>query len=238
MKPGPESSVEELALLAEIQQDPFVSAMLGIGGLLWITAYLIIIYRGFKDRSCGMPLIALAVNFSWEVMWGFIFPDKPPMDTINKIWAFIDILIVAQYLAYGRRTFPESLPRWSFVPFAFGVLALGFGFVFLGTYEFADWRLGGAYVAYLDNLMMSALFLHWAVSREDVLGQSIWVGITKGLGTLAISAGQYEMNAFVIGGSPFLTFLFGACLVLDVLYVVLLYRRMRGLGIRRPLLRL
>ncbi len=238
MKPGPESSVEELARLAEIQQDVFVSSMLGVGGLLWMLAYVIIIYRGFKDRSCGMPLIALAVNFAWEVMWGFIHPDKPPMDTINRIWAGIDVLIVIQFLVYGRRTWPEFLPKWSFYPMVAGVLGLGFGFVYLGTYEFADWEVGGAYVAYLDNLMMSALFVHWAVSRSDVDGQSMWVAITKCLGTLAISFGQFEINDFVIGGSPFLTFLFGACLLLDVLYIVLLFRRMRALGIANPLRRL
>ena len=224
--------------MTEVLQEPLVSGLVGIGGLLWMAAYVIIIYRGFKDRSCGMPLIALAVNFSWEVMWGFIIPDKPPMDTINKVWALIDVLIVVQYLMYGRRTWPRSLPSFTFAPSVILVFVLGFGFVYLGSYEFADWEIGGGYVAYLDNLMMSALFVHWAVSRKDVDGQSMWVAVAKAVGTGAISLGQFRVDEFVLGGSPFLTFLFAACFVLDLIYIVLLYRRMRELGIASPFRRL
>ena len=238
MNPGPEHSAEQLATLAQIHQDPFVSTMIGFAGVFWIAAYVLIVARGFKDRACGMPLLALAVNFSWEVMWGFILPDKPPMDTVNKVWAGVDVLIVMQYLAWGRRDFPAYMPRSWFHPTVLFTVLSGFLFVYLGTYEFKDWEVGGAYVAYLDNLMMSALFLHWAATRDHVLGQSMWVAVTKGLGTVAASFAQHEINEGVLGGSPFLLYLFVVCGVLDLAYGVLLYRRMKALGIASPFRRL
>ena len=234
----PEDSAEALARLEEVQALADVQAWIGIGALLWITAYVLIIVRGFKDKSCGMPLAALAVNFAWEVMWGFILPDKPPMDTVNRIWALVDVLIVVQFLAYGRSRLPSGLPPAAFFPLTFTAFALAFGVVVLGSYEFADWVVGGAYIAYLDNVMMSALFVGWALYREDVDGQSMWIAITKGLGTATISVAQHRINEEVLGGSPFLTWLFVVCAVLDAIYVWLLWRRMKALGIANPLRRL
>jgi len=233
-----EESTEALARLAAVQSDPSLELWLGVGFICWVAAYVVILIRGFRDKACGMPLAALAVNFAWEVMWGFVLPDKPPMGMINKIWAVVDVLIIVQFLAYARPRAPKGLPKGSFYPLTLLVFAIGFGVVVLGSYEFRDWEIGGAYIAYLDNLMMSALFVGWALHREDVDGQSMWVAITKGVGTAAISVAQYDINEAVIGGSPFLTFSFVACGVLDGLYVWLLWRRMKGLGIAHPLRRL
>jgi len=238
MKSGPEQSLQQLALLGDVHQIPWVSAVIGIGGVLWIAVYVLIIARGFKDRACGMPLLALAVNFSWEVMWGFVLPDKPPMDTVNQVWAVIDVLIVVQYLRWGRRDFPPFAPASWFVPTVALTFVFGFLFVYLGTYELRDWEIGGGYIAYLDNVMMSALFLHWAMTRDHVLGQSMWVAVCKGLGTLSLSFAQHEINEQILGGSPFLTNLFVLCAVLDLAYAVLLYRRMKACGIARPFARL
>lgn len=45
-------------------------------GLSWTIVYLLVIYRSFKDKMCGMPFIALAFNTSWEFFYSFIFPMK------------------------------------------------------------------------------------------------------------------------------------------------------------------
>ncbi|MCO4772053.1 MAG: hypothetical protein KDA24_18620 [Deltaproteobacteria bacterium] len=238
MRPGPEVSVERLALLAEVQAEPMVGALLAAGGAMWIAVYLIVIARGFKDEACGMPLVALAVNFSWELMWGVVIPDKPPMDTINQVWAGIDLIIVLQYLRWGRRDFPAHAPRSWFVPMVLGTFAAAMAFIYFGTYEFRDWEVGGAYIAYLDNVMMSALFLHWAMTRDHVLGQSMWVAVLKGVGTATLSVAGLRINEAVLGGSPFLSTMFVLCGVLDAAYIVLLYRRMRLLGITHPFRRL
>ncbi len=234
----PLDSATQLEALAAIQKTPWVENWMVLAFLFWVVAYVVVLARGYKDKSCGMPLAALAANFAWEMMWGWIVPDKPPMDTINRIWGFVDVLIILQFLRYGPRRLPKHLPSWAFVPGTLMVFALAFGIVILGSYEFTDWVYGGAYFGYGINIMMSGLFIGWVLSRDDVDGQSIWVGICKGLGTVAMSFAQGPLNEVVTGGSPFLTFMFYACALLDFVYVALLWRRMRALGIANPLRRL
>ena len=86
-----------------------------IGGLFWSITYILIIWRGFKDKTYGMPLAALCANISWEGIFSFIYPHSPPQLNINYVWFFIDVVIVMQFLKYGRSEFPlfqikNSLP--------------------------------------------------------------------------------------------------------------------------------
>jgi len=238
MRPGPEASGEQLLLLAEVHGEPLVEVLIGVGGLLWIATYLLIVRRGFIDHACGMPLPALAVNFAWELMWGVVLPDKPPMDTVNQVWAAVDLVIVAQYLRWGRADWPRFAPASWFVPSVVFTFGAACALVYFASYEWKDWEVGGAYVAWLDNIMMSALFLHWAMTRDHVRGQSLWIGLTKGLGTLLLAYPQIRIDDVVVGGSPFLISMMVVCGVLDLAYLVLLHRRMRALGIERPWRRL
>jgi hypothetical protein len=54
-----------------------------IGGIFWILTYVFIISKGFKDKTFGMPLIALCANISWEFIFSFVFPYGPPQSYIN-----------------------------------------------------------------------------------------------------------------------------------------------------------
>jgi hypothetical protein len=204
---------------------PVIQAMIQVCALCWVAAYLLIIKRGFQDRSCGMPMIALCFNFSWELIFGFVQPDAPPMNHVNQVWFFIDAVIVYQYLRYGRARFPEQAPGWMFAPSFFIALLLAFGMVFSFTVQFDDF--GGPWSGWTMNFAMSGLFIWWVLERADVDGQSLWIGVTKLLGTLGINVAQYQLTP----GDAYLGFLYGGILLLDGIYVVLLYRKMRGLGI-------
>ena len=45
-----------------------------ISGICWTIVYAFLAYRSFKDKSYGMPLAALALNFTWEFTFSFIYP--------------------------------------------------------------------------------------------------------------------------------------------------------------------
>ncbi|MCZ7372658.1 MAG: hypothetical protein O8C60_03205, partial [Candidatus Methanoperedens sp.] len=77
------------------------------GGLFWSLTYILIIRRGFKDKTYGMPLVALCANISWEAIFSFVHPHSPPQLYINYIWFFLDVLIVLQFLKFGRSEFPK-----------------------------------------------------------------------------------------------------------------------------------
>ena len=71
--------------------------ILTIGGIFWILAYVCIISKGFKDKTYGMPLIALCANISWEFIYSFVLPSSPPQLFINYLWFGLDCVIVFQF---------------------------------------------------------------------------------------------------------------------------------------------
>ncbi|MCP3940709.1 MAG: hypothetical protein GY710_04410 [Desulfobacteraceae bacterium] len=49
-----------------------------MGAIFWILTYLMIIKRGFQDKSFGIPLWALSMNISWEFIYSFVVPSPMP----------------------------------------------------------------------------------------------------------------------------------------------------------------
>lgn len=147
-----------------------------IGGLFWSLTYILIIRRGIKDRTYGMPLAALCANISWEGIFSFIHPHSPPQLYINYIWFLLDVIIVFQFLKYGKSEFP-ALSGKKFHTMFLLALVTGFGLVLSVTYEFNDWQ--GAYAAFGQNLMMSVMFIVMLFGRGDLRGQSEVVGYNR-----------------------------------------------------------
>jgi hypothetical protein len=192
-----------------------------IGGLFWSITYILIIRRGFVDKTYGMPLAALCANISWEGLFSFLYPHSPPQLYINYIWFLIDVLIVMQFLKYGRSEFP-SLSKKKFIAMFLFALATCFGLVFSITREFNDWQ--GAYAAFGQNLMMSVLFIVMLFKRNDLRGQSIFIGLFKMLGT-AISSLAFYLYQPISQGSFILPFLFISIFIYDLIYVILIYHK-------------
>src|SRR5659263_215763 len=194
-----------------------------IGGLFWSITYILIIRRGFKDKTYGMSLAALCANISWEGIFSFIYPHSPPQLYINYIWFLIDVVIVMQFLKYGRSEFP-SLSNKKFKAMFLFALATCFGLVFSITREFNDWQ--GAYAAFGQNLVMSILFIVMLFNRNDLRGQSMFIALFKMLGT-AISSLAFYLYQPISQGSFILPFLFISIFVYDMIYVILIYQKTR-----------
>lgn len=201
------------------------------GGLAWLLCYVLILRRAALDRAPGMPLVALAANISWEFIFGFLDPDDPPMDTINQVWFFVDVALVWQALRYGRAEFEARWPRGSYLPMVALCLALAFGMV-LGVHrEFGD--DDGRYTAWGGNLLMSALFIQMLLQRGSSAGQSVWIALSKLVGTACFDLAQFTKTPSwpVEGGlGPLMTVMYLGCLVLDALYLWLLVRQLRREG--------
>jgi hypothetical protein len=194
-----------------------------VGGLFWSITYILIIRRGFKDKTYGMPLAALCANISWEGIFSFIYPHSPPQLYINYIWFLIDVVIVMQFVKYGRSEFP-SLSKKKFIAMFLFALLTFFGLVFSITREFND--LQGAYAAFGQNLMMSVLFIVMLLNRNDLRGQSIFIALFKMLGT-AISSIAFYLYQPISQGSFILPFLFISIFIYDLIYVTLMYQKSR-----------
>ncbi|HZD35671.1 MAG TPA: hypothetical protein VE130_10735 [Nitrososphaeraceae archaeon] len=68
--------------------------ILTVGGVFWVLTYVFIVSKGFKDKTYGMPVIALCINFSWEFIFSFILPHSAPQLFINYLWFGLDTIIV------------------------------------------------------------------------------------------------------------------------------------------------
>ena len=197
-----------------------------IGGLFWSATYILIIRRGFKDKTFGMPMAALCANISWEAIFAFYSPHDAPQLYVNYIWFALDAVIVFQFLKYGKREFP-NIPRWQF----FAIFALGISIavpmILSINYQLED--NVGAYAAFGQNLVMSVLFVTMLINRQGITGQSFYIALFKMIGT-GLSSLAFFMYRPIAQDSVLLQFLFVAIFIFDLIYTIGIYRKCKKIG--------
>ena len=194
-------------------------------GVFWTLTYLLIINRGFSDKALGMPLTALCANISWEFIFSFVHPHGPPQIYVNYVWLIFDSIIVFQAIKFGQRDFPKNVSAKLFFPYFALVLVLSFCAVLFVTREFKDWD--GKYAAFGQNLMMSVLFVTMLLKRNSAAGQSLYIALFKMIGTLLPSILFFRL----FPSSALMNFLFVAILIFDLIYTIMLYRKINEVGI-------
>ena len=192
-----------------------------VGGIFWSLAYFLMIRQGFKDKTYGMPLAALCANISWEAIFAFLHPHRPPQLYINYVWFALDTVIVFQFLKFGKKEFSKFSIVQFYLIFTFAIV-MSFCSILFVTYEFQDWQ--GAYAAFGQNLMMSILFLWMFFSRDDLRGQSVYIALFKMIGT-GVSSLAFYLYQPISQGSYLMPYLYVAIFICDSVYSVLVYRR-------------
>jgi hypothetical protein len=194
-------------------------------GICWTLVYLLLIRRGFLEKTYGMPLAALCANISWEFIFAFILRVGPPQNYINVIWFVFDAVIVFQFLRYGPSIVDETFPKRYFYPGFLVALLVAFFGVLTVSYEFVDFI--GKYAAFAQNLMMSILFVVMLFRRKSAKGQSMYIAILKMVGTILPSILFFLSNP----SAPFMDYLYISILGFDLLYTVLLYQKLKEANI-------
>ncbi len=208
-----------------------------VSGLCWTIVYLDGIRLGFKDRSYAIPFYALALNISWELLQTIYgFQTTVTVQTvINAVWFIFDVGILFTFFRYGRKYFPASLPPEAFIVWSGFGLASAFCIEFAFIKEFGV-AIGAGYSAFLQNLLMSVLFINMLVKRGSREGQSVTIAVNKWIGTLAptILYGVLGEGGFPNGS--FLILVAGTfCSIFDLLYLWLLLKTPVGAALRgRP----
>ena len=195
-----------------------------IGGLFWSATYILIIRRGFKDKTFGIPMAALCANISWEAIFAFISPHDVPQLYVNYIWFSLDVVIVMQFLKYGKKEFP-NIPRWQlYAVFALGI-SIAVPMILSVNYELED--NVGAYAAFGQNLMMSVLFVTMLINRKGIGGQSFYIALFKMIGT-GLSSLAFYLYRPIAQDSFLLQFLFIAIFIFDLIYTIGIYRKCKN----------
>ena len=179
-----------------------------ISAIAWSTVYISCIRIGFQQKTYCIPLWALSLNFTWEVCHGFydLHELGPQLQVIiNAIWAWFDIVILYTYFKFGRRHFPKNLKSGWF--YTWGIISLIISF--LVQYAFIlvfGTVMGGSYAAFMQNLLMSILFIIMLHNRHGPEGQSlarpisstVWVPSRLSLFRIIGSAALNGPNLYIL----------------------------------------
>ena len=195
-----------------------ITFLTALSGLAWTIVYIESIRIGFKHKTYAIPMAALALNVSWE--WLYAAHDLTGGGSmqgyINLAWAAADLLIVYTYLRFGRTELPAFVTRSMFGAWSVAVFAAAgiVEWIFIAQF---DWHDAARNSAFLQNLLMSGLFVAMLVARASSRGQSMIIAVGKWVGTLAPTFvfGVYEQSSFILT-------LGVLCSVFDLAYIGLL----------------
>jgi hypothetical protein len=187
-------------------------------GLAWTIVYFDCIRVGIRDRTYAMPVAALALNIAWESMYAVhgLAAGISMQAVINVVWVSADVAVVVTFFRFGRREFPSFITPMMFGLGAGGLLVVAYVLQGLFVVKFG-WNDGGVYAAFLQNVLMSALFISMLLARRGDRGQTLLIATAKWLGTLAPT-----LEFAVLYGRWFILGLGLLCTVFDLAYLGLL----------------
>lgn len=158
-----------------------------LSGIGWILVYEECIRIGITKKTYAMPLFALGLNFAWEFIYSvadIVYEAHGPLEgmnlvqvVVNVFWCCLDVVILYTYFANGKKEWQDSMKKY-FVPWTLLVLICCFALQITFIAEFG-FTMAAQYSAFLQNLVMSVLFIHLFVQRKGDEGQSLLLGCRR-----------------------------------------------------------
>lgn len=206
-----------------------------LGDLLWAIAYVLIIRQCFRQRSYGLPLVAIAMNLTWELQYSLLVPprcDNGSVDIVKAgmilVWALLDLVIVWQLFAYGKneQTIPEIQRHFH----AIVVLALVLAFIGNITFDRFHHADAAPISGVIINFVMSLLFIFLLFQRPGLRGVSWAAALFRVAGnTVIFFANVFLMQNDRQGLRDFALFLFAGTAIFDFTFLRLLNSRRHAL---------
>ncbi|AQG80269.1 hypothetical protein [Spirosoma montaniterrae] len=194
----------------------------GIGCLLWVVAYVVLVIEIRRKKFVEMPAYVAGANIGWEFVWSFIYhPNTGLLYSLSYQAAFfLDCYIFYATLRYGtkQQIHPELTKYFKLfciINFGFWIL-----FCFMHRTEGYD-TLNGANSGYIINVILSLQCLFLLLQTKDTSLFSMLLAWSKMLGTGFITISLF----FFFPESRFVQLLGIACFVLDSVYIYSLWRR-------------
>ena len=146
--------------------------------IFWGIAYVLIVRRGFIDKTFGYPFIAICVDIAWVTTFTLIYPQSPFM----LLFVVVDLIFLYQLLKF-RTSDLNNLSKLQYYAAVVLAIVTSFALIIAFSIEFDD--VHGVYSSFVDTLLTSILFIVLILRRNNVKGQSIYIAISKMLGTLS-----------------------------------------------------
>jgi hypothetical protein len=193
-----------------------------VSSICWFFVCIEMVYLGNRDKTYGMPLFALGLDFAWETIYTIDGVSNIELQTfINGIRLIIDILIIVTYFRYGRERFPDALKK-QFVLISSAVFAVCFAFQFAFYFQF-DFRAAALYSAFMQNSLMSLLFVYMFLTRTDTRGQALSIAVVKCIGTLILTV----LYGYIEIINPYVLICGVVSFSADICYFLLLFFRQK-----------
>lgn len=215
----------------------YITILLGLsGGLCWILAYVFIIYRGIKDKTYGMPLIPLVLNFGYEFVYSLIYPANV---MFNLPWLLLDLGIIYTYFKYGYFSFNKfyliNKKQWIFISlfaFSMGFLMLLFAHQFFSQ-NFNKIPSGKVNIilGFISVLFIAICMPLMFYQRKNLSGQSFLIAVLIFVGTFVYILQISFSPMFASCASPFIWLINSITLIAQIYYVRLVYKQSIALGI-------
>lgn len=201
-----------------------------LSGLFWTIVYIDAIRIGFKHKTYAIPFWALALNIAWELLctvFGLIEIGINEQIAVNIIWFIFDIFIIITYFKFGFRESKfkskSNFYTWSIIAILSSLIVQ-----YLFIHEFGL-ILGSSYIAFLQNLLMSVLFIDLLHKRQSSEGQSMLIAVSKCLGTVAPTILFGYIGIQRLGGpNDFILGMGFVIFVFDLAYIFLLRNKIKS----------
>ena len=191
--------------------------------MFWVWTYIRAIQIIRAKKTIGIPVIAICLNFGFEVTTSFFFLPNMGKLVVFGYWAWmiLDAFIVYNTIRYGDKQVQVPFMKKHFKPFFIGGLIFAFilEFFFIQSHDIPM----SPYDAYIINFTMSTCFLY-LVFIKGFEGNSFIIAWTKFLGTGWTSVMFWMKYPY----DHLLITLFIGTAIMDIFYIVLLYRRKSG----------
>lgn len=196
-----------------------------VSGIAWCIVYEECIRLAVKQKTYAMPFWALAANITWEGIYSItgLSSSMDVQSIVNLLWFMLDIVMLVLFVKYAKKEWNPDLKSWTFYAWTIlGVVAMFFVQISFIAQFGNENHQAAQYSAFIQNLLMSILFIVMLSKRKSSQGQSMLLAVAKWIGTLAptITMGIMTTNYVVLACGVF-------CTVYDVLYIILLNRQIK-----------
>ncbi len=192
---------------------------------LWAGTYLLILLRGARDRTSGVPLAALVSAFAWELLYGLVRPTAALPLPVVRAWLLLDACIVYQFLRYRTAAWTQrtrSLRCAGVLAAVLAALAIERALVV----DLGD--IDGVWSGFAVNAVISTAYVARIARRPDVGGQSMYIAVAKLVGSAVVVPHALSLHGLMASLRAFIV----VTLAMDVAYAALLHETCRAQGIR------
>lgn len=217
-----------------------IALLVPIGGLFWAIAYFLVIFKGIKDKAHGMPLVPLALNFTWEFIHVFIYPSNGISLYLNLIWFLLDLGIAFTYFKYSYNSFNifYNVKKTHWLILSLSTFFIGFMLNLYGEQFFSQLQniiskemiFAEVLVGFIVYLFVPACMIAMFFQRKNSQGQSFLIAFSFSISiifyVIEILFNPYHHQ----WGNSFMMVLMATCIIIQVYYAVLIYNQIKNEG--------